>query len=210
MRKHRLYGIALALLFVVGLVLSHNGGASPAAFAAQTTPKQATPVVVALANDESSLNYNPVSQMSAQGAVEYHGLVMQYQKITAFAAALQSYQSQQAAAAAQALLEQERAAAAAQAAARAQARAVAMTAEATDGGVWLELRDCESGDHYADDTGNGYYGAYQFSLGTWEGLGYSGLPSEASPAVQDEAARRLQARSGWGQWPACSRRLGLV
>ncbi len=77
------------------------------------------------------------------------------------------------------------------------------------GGVWAALRQCESGGDYAIDTGNGYYGAYQFSLQTWHGLGYPGLPSDAPPAVQDQAASRLQARSGWGQWPACSRRLGL-
>ena len=57
---------------------------------------------------------------------------------------------------------------------------------------------------------NGYYGAYQFSLATWRGVGFSGLPSNAPPAVQDQAAQKLQARSGWGQWPACSRRLGLI
>ncbi len=78
------------------------------------------------------------------------------------------------------------------------------------GGVWAELRWCESRDNYADDTGNGYYGAYQFSLQTWEGIGYSGLPSNAPPAVQDQAAQRLQARSGWGQWPACAAHLGLL
>jgi hypothetical protein len=77
------------------------------------------------------------------------------------------------------------------------------------GGVWAELRQCESGGNYATDTGNGYYGAYQFSAATWHGLGFTGLPSQAPPAVQDEAAVELQARSGWGQWPACSRRLGL-
>ncbi len=77
------------------------------------------------------------------------------------------------------------------------------------GGVWLELRLCESGNNYAEDTGNGYYGAYQFAPGTWWGLGYSGLPSDASPAVQDQAAERLQAQAGWGQWPACSAELGL-
>ena len=76
-------------------------------------------------------------------------------------------------------------------------------------GVWAALRHCESGGNYADNTGNGYYGAYQFSLGTWRGLGLSGLPSQAAPAVQDEAAQRLEARSGWGQWPSCSRRLRL-
>jgi hypothetical protein len=77
------------------------------------------------------------------------------------------------------------------------------------GGVWAELRQCESGGNYATNTGNGYYGAYQFSAATWHGLGFTGLPSDAPPAVQDEAAVELQARSGWGQWPACSRRLGL-
>jgi hypothetical protein len=78
------------------------------------------------------------------------------------------------------------------------------------GGVWAALRQCESGDNYADDTGNGYYGAYQFALATWRGLGYSGLPSQAPPAIQDAAAAQLQARSGWGQWPACARHLGLL
>ena len=71
------------------------------------------------------------------------------------------------------------------------------------------LRQCESGDNYATRTGNGFYGAYQFSLRTWQSLGFSGLPSDADPATQDRAAQQLQARSGWGQWPACSRRLHL-
>jgi hypothetical protein len=77
------------------------------------------------------------------------------------------------------------------------------------GGGWLALRMCESGDNYGDDTGNGYYGAYQFALSTWWGLGYSGLPSNAPPAVQDQAAQRLQAASGWRQWPSCAAELEL-
>ncbi len=71
------------------------------------------------------------------------------------------------------------------------------------------LRECESGDDYQRRSGNGYFGAYQFSLRTWESLGYEGLPSDALPEVQDEAAIRLQERSGWAQWPACSRTLAL-
>jgi hypothetical protein len=85
-------------------------------------------------------------------------------------------------------------------------------AEATTspaGGVWAELRQCESGGNYAIDTGNGYYGAYQFSEATWLGIGETGYPYQAPPAVQDAAAEALQARSGWGQWPACSAKLGL-
>jgi Transglycosylase-like domain len=75
--------------------------------------------------------------------------------------------------------------------------------------VWLALRKCESGNNYAINTGNGYYGAYQFDSRTWKSMGYSGLPHRAAPPVQDEAAKRLQAKRGWGPWPACTRKLGL-
>jgi hypothetical protein len=74
---------------------------------------------------------------------------------------------------------------------------------------WAALRMCESGDNYSIDTGNGYYGAYQFSLATWQGLGYGGLPSAASPAVQDAAAQTLYDAAGWSPWPVCSVELGL-
>lgn len=77
------------------------------------------------------------------------------------------------------------------------------------GGVWLQLRQCESGDDYQANTGNGYFGAYQFSQQTWTDLGYPGRPDQESPAMQDAAAQKLQAQSGWGQWPACSAALGL-
>ncbi len=75
--------------------------------------------------------------------------------------------------------------------------------------TWLALRECESGDNYQADTGNGYYGAYQFSASTWWEIGFSGLPSTAPQPVQDEAAKVLLARQGWGAWPVCSVRLGL-
>jgi hypothetical protein len=81
---------------------------------------------------------------------------------------------------------------------------------ATRADPFVALRDCESGGNYGDDTGNGYYGAYQFTLGTWRSLGFGGLPSQAPAAVQDQAAQELQARRGWGQWPSCARRLGLT
>ena len=69
---------------------------------------------------------------------------------------------------------------------------------------------CESSGNYATNTGNGYYGAYQFNLATWRGLGYTGLPSNAAPAVQDQAAQKLYDQRGWQPWPACSAKLGLV
>lgn len=73
-----------------------------------------------------------------------------------------------------------------------------------------QLRMCESGGNYQANTGNGYYGAYQFLPSTWRtmGTGYD-LPTDAPSAVQDDAARRLIIRSGWGQFPACSRKMGM-
>jgi hypothetical protein len=78
------------------------------------------------------------------------------------------------------------------------------------GGVWLQLRECESSDNYSANTGNGFYGAYQFSEATWSGLGYPGRPDLEPPQMQDQAAMRLQAAAGWGQWPACAAALGLL
>ncbi len=72
---------------------------------------------------------------------------------------------------------------------------------------FARLRVCESGDNYL--ASGRYHGAYQFSAATWRSLGYGGLAYEAPAERQDEAARKLQARSGWGQWPGCSRRLKL-
>ena len=71
------------------------------------------------------------------------------------------------------------------------------------------LRYCESNNDYGANTGNGYYGAYQFALSTWEWLGYGGYPHEAPPSVQDEAALALYNIYGWSPWPACSAYLGL-
>lgn len=69
------------------------------------------------------------------------------------------------------------------------------------------LRSCEGS--YTSNTGNGYYGAYQFDLRTWGN--YKGYPNAAAapPAVQDEKAWETYMRRGWQPWPACSRKLGL-
>lgn len=77
-------------------------------------------------------------------------------------------------------------------------------------GVWGALAACESGGR-PDAVGGGglYYGLYQFSPSTWASVGGSGLPSEASPEEQTMRAKMLQARAGWGQWPACSAKIGL-
>lgn len=66
-----------------------------------------------------------------------------------------------------------------------------------------QLRACESGGAYSTNTGNGFYGAYQFDLQTWASVGGSGLPSDASPAEQDYRAALLWRSRGSSPWPVC-------
>ena len=73
---------------------------------------------------------------------------------------------------------------------------------------WYRLRVCESGNNYAINTGNGYYGAYQFDLSTWRSVGGTGYPHQASPAVQDALALKLWQQRGWSPW-ACAGIVGL-
>ena len=73
---------------------------------------------------------------------------------------------------------------------------------------WQRLRECESGNNYSINTGNGYYGAYQFDLSTWRSVGGTGYPHQASPATQDALALALWQQRGWSPW-VCARILGL-
>ena len=75
--------------------------------------------------------------------------------------------------------------------------------------VWAQLAQCESGGNPKTNTGNGFYGMYQFTLETWQSLGGNGYPHEADAATQTAMAKKLQAQSGWGQWPGCADKLGL-
>lgn len=76
--------------------------------------------------------------------------------------------------------------------------------------AFAAIRNCESSDDYSLNTGNGYYGAYQFSYGTWTGLGGAGLASDATPAEQDALAYKLYLSSGWASWPECAAIAGLA
>lgn len=78
-----------------------------------------------------------------------------------------------------------------------------------DAAIWAAIAQCESGGNPSTNTGNGYYGMYQFSLPTWQSVGGTGLPSDASAEEQTMRARMLQQRAGWGQW-GCAYKLGLV
>lgn len=69
---------------------------------------------------------------------------------------------------------------------------------------WAALAKCESGGRVnAVDSSGTYYGLYQFSVATWDSLGGTGLPSQASAAEQTSLAEILYQRSGVGQWPVC-------
>jgi len=74
--------------------------------------------------------------------------------------------------------------------------------------TWDALAQCESGGNWQINTGNGYYGGLQFSLGSWQGVGGTGYPHEHSRETQITMGQRLYASSGWGAWPACTSQLG--
>lgn len=92
------------------------------------------------------------------------------------------------------------------AAAQAEARARASSAPAWFVSLFAPVRACESGHHgYGANTGNGFYGAYQFNLQTWYGVGGTGNPAAASPREQDYRAYLLYQRRGTQPWPHCGR-----
>lgn len=70
--------------------------------------------------------------------------------------------------------------------------------------AWLRsTRMCESGGNYRTATGNGFWGAYQFTLESWHAVGGHGLPSDAEPLEQDYRAVLLLHLQGRGAWPVC-------
>jgi hypothetical protein len=74
--------------------------------------------------------------------------------------------------------------------------------------AWDRLAQCESGGNWAANTGNGYYGGLQFSLGSWQGVGGTGRPDQASRETQIAMGQRLWNQGGWRHWPACTLKLG--
>jgi uncharacterized protein YabE (DUF348 family) len=85
--------------------------------------------------------------------------------------------------------------------------------------TWLyKLRMCESHGNYQTNTGNGYYGAYQFSQSTWNRIAVQrmGVPYSradlAPPEVQDQAIivnTNLSKGGLASQNPGCFKKEGL-
>ena len=68
---------------------------------------------------------------------------------------------------------------------------------------WYAVAACESGGNWSANTGNGYYGGLQFSLSSWQAVGGTGYPHEASASTQIAMGERLLAVQGSGAWPKC-------
>jgi len=71
------------------------------------------------------------------------------------------------------------------------------------------LGTCESGMTASRNSGNGYYGAFQFSSGTWNSMGTGYARADLAPIeVQKAAVQQLVARSSiFSQFPGCSARM---
>lgn len=73
---------------------------------------------------------------------------------------------------------------------------------------WGSLAACESGGRpEAVDASGTFGGLYQFDTRTWQSLGGSGRPEEATATEQTLRAKRLYVKRGAGPWPHCGGRL---
>lgn len=71
------------------------------------------------------------------------------------------------------------------------------------------LGNCEAGMDPAKNTGNGYYGAFQFSAGTWNSMGTGYARADLAPIdVQIAAVQNLLSRSSiFTQFPGCASKM---
>ncbi|MBV8539870.1 MAG: transglycosylase family protein [Pseudonocardiales bacterium] len=92
-------------------------------------------------------------------------------------------------------------------------RTLAKRVTVTAATVWDQLARCESGDNWAANSGNGYYGGLQFDKATWSANGgnqFAPYPHQASREQQIAVAQRVRnARGNYHAWPTCSAQLGL-
>lgn len=82
-----------------------------------------------------------------------------------------------------------------------QAASHRVSTAAPSGDIFARIRARESGGNYATNTGNGYYGAYQYNDGTWGGYGGYRHASDAPAEVQDAKAHETYAARGCSPWP---------
>lgn len=76
---------------------------------------------------------------------------------------------------------------------------------------WDAIAQCESGNNWSTNTGNGFYGGLQFTQGTWNAYGggqYASSANRASRSQQIAVAEKVLAGQGIGAWPVCGKRAG--
>lgn len=76
---------------------------------------------------------------------------------------------------------------------------------------WDALAQCESGQDWQANTGNGFYGGVQFLQRTWESFDtqhFAARADLATRAQQIAVAERVLRTQGLNAWPACTRALG--
>lgn len=102
------------------------------------------------------------------------------------------------------------------------------------GEPWATLAECESGNWldgggFEEGSARWYWarpgttvppwgttihhGGLQFHPGTWDAFRLDGYPArayDATPQQQVAVAERVLAAQGWGAWPTCARRMGLL
>ena len=71
------------------------------------------------------------------------------------------------------------------------------------------LGNCESGMRPETNTGNGFYGAFQFTIGTWNAMNTGYDRADLAPLdVQIAAVQKLLSRSSiWTQFPGCAAKM---
>jgi hypothetical protein len=82
------------------------------------------------------------------------------------------------------------------------------------GSVWDQIAQCESGQNWATNTGNGYSGGLQFLHSTWNSYGgaeFAPMAYQATRNQQIVVAERIRASQGgtYRAWPGCRAKLGL-
>jgi len=76
---------------------------------------------------------------------------------------------------------------------------------------WDAIAQCESGNNWSINTGNGFYGGLQFTQGTWNAYGggkYASTANQASRSQQIAVAEKVLQGQGIGAWPVCGKRAG--
>ena len=76
---------------------------------------------------------------------------------------------------------------------------------------WDAIAQCESGNNWSINTGNGFYGGLQFTQGTWNAYGggkYASTANRASRSQQIAVAEKVLQGQGIGAWPVCGKRAG--